>query len=547
MDYKNKYLKYKQKYLELKYNQKGSAMCLKYGLQQHHGECWHDSLSMLILQSNITSDIFIQNIRKINLDHKKILDKFSIDNLLNNAFLLPTLFYDFYLTNIDAISKKDVTAKKIYKYFEDFFKLSIQYINDQKERVINRLDHDEDLKRYEMTDIRTLYPEGVNEIKQQLYSQYEYNPMYNYNAYFEKDVEKEIMRQKEEYMEKSKSDRFKLQKQKSIEKSISCSNTLLQINQIIFSLQGKQKGGLIEDILLGIDILNLFIFNLDIPKIYFTNTIYICNEIYKKHELFINDLENPNLVGYELSIKTHQGSGHAVCIYKCNDSYLLYDDNFNGPISINWFEYLRTKEFTPETKLYYYSNESIIKEVLFNNADKTNDTIKLYLDEKIKKNINYVFDVLDYNYKTLNFRQQYDYEMIKKRYKESQQQVVQEDDLTKLIILSKPFFEEYNFTEIKWEIITLTPIIKHEYDKEHPEADMIINKYMSNKNEILPDKLKKRYISLKNLDTLDKIKTEIIMIINKYKNFNLKFVKTFIEDKKEYNEIKKKYLKNVQM
>ena len=76
---------------------------------------------------------------------------------------------------------------------------------------------------------------------------------------------------------------------------------------------------------------------------------------------------------------------------------------------------------------------------------------------------------------------------------------------------------------------------------------MIINKYMSNKNEILPDKLKKRYISLKNLDTLDKIKTEIIMIINKYKNFNLKFVKTFIEDKKEYNEIKKKYLKNVQM
>ena len=78
-------------------------MCLKYGLQQHHGECWHDSLSMLILQSNITSDIFIQNIRKINLDHKNILDKFSIDNLLNNAFLLPTLFYDFYLTNIDAI------------------------------------------------------------------------------------------------------------------------------------------------------------------------------------------------------------------------------------------------------------------------------------------------------------------------------------------------------------------------------------------------------------------------------------------------------------
>ena len=69
---------------------------------------------------------------------------------------------------------------------------------------------------------------------------------------------------------------------------------------------------------------------------------------------------------------------------------------------------------------------------------------------------------------------------------------------------------------------------------------ILINKYMSNKNDFLSDKLKKRYISLKNLDTLDKIKTEIIMIINKYKNFNLKFVKTFIEDAKEYNEIKKR-------
>ena len=71
---------------------------------------------------------------------------------------------------------------------------------------------------------------------------------------------------------------------------------------------------------------------------------------------------------------------------------------------------------------------------------------------------------------------------------------------------------------------------------------MIINKYMSDKNENLSDKLKKRYISLKNLDTLDKIKSEIFMIINKYKNFNLKFVKEFIQDKKEYDEIKIKII-----
>ena len=550
MDYKNKYLKYKQKYLELKYNQKGSAMCLKYGLQQHHGECWHDSLSMLMLQSNTTSDVFIQNIRENDFDRKKILDKFSIDNLLNNAFLLPKSFYEFYLTNIDAISKKDPTANKIYNFFKQFLELSIQYINDQKERVINRLEHDENLKRYDMDDIQTLYPKGIEAIKQQLYLQNGYDPMNNFDENFEKDVTEQIKGRKEEYIKTSKSDTFRLQKQKSIEKSLSCSNKILEINHIIFGLNGKNKGGLIEDILLGIDILNLFIFNLDIPRIYFINTIYNCNEIYKTHDLFINDLENPNLVGYQISIKTHLEGGHATCIYKCNDSYLLYDDNFNGPIPINWFEYLHKKEFTPKTKLYYYSNENIIKDVLFNDADKTNATIKLYLDEKVKSYIEYInstkdiynlFGFLEYNYAKLNLSQQYIYEVIKKKYVNSEQEQ-QQVDIDKLIQFAIPIYEEYYLTEIKWEIVSLTPIIKNEFDKEHPEADMIINKYMSDKNENLSDKLKKRYISLKNLDTLDKIKSEIFMIINKYKNFNLKFVKEFIQDKKEYDEIKIKII-----
>jgi hypothetical protein len=295
-------------------------------------------------------------LEKISNLYPFILDKFSIDNLLNNSFLLPKSFYEFYLTNIVEISKKDETANKIYNFLKQFLELSIQYINDQKERVINRLEHDENLKRYEMDDIQTLYPKGIEAIKQQLYLQNVYDPMYNFDSNFEKNVTEEITRRKEEYIKTSKSDIFRLQKQKSIEKSIFCSDKIIEINNIIFSLNAKNKGGLIEDILLSIDILNLFIFNLDTPQIYFTNTIYDCNQIYKTHDLFINDLENPNLVGYQISIKTHLQTGHATCIYKCNDTYLLYDDNFNGPIPMNWFEYLHKKEFTPQTKLYYYSN-----------------------------------------------------------------------------------------------------------------------------------------------------------------------------------------------
>ena len=43
--YKIKYLKYKKKYIDLKMT--GGANCAKFGFNQHSGECWHDSLSMI--------------------------------------------------------------------------------------------------------------------------------------------------------------------------------------------------------------------------------------------------------------------------------------------------------------------------------------------------------------------------------------------------------------------------------------------------------------------------------------------------------------------
>ncbi len=54
--YKEKYVKYKQKYINLKNNLKGGACekCPIWGFQQHIGECWHDSLSTIMLFSDGT-------------------------------------------------------------------------------------------------------------------------------------------------------------------------------------------------------------------------------------------------------------------------------------------------------------------------------------------------------------------------------------------------------------------------------------------------------------------------------------------------------------
>jgi hypothetical protein len=60
-DYKNKYLKYKQKYLNLVKELKGGAKCPNVGFHQHIGECWHDSFLMIILYS----DNFSEHIQKI--------------------------------------------------------------------------------------------------------------------------------------------------------------------------------------------------------------------------------------------------------------------------------------------------------------------------------------------------------------------------------------------------------------------------------------------------------------------------------------------------
>ncbi len=154
-NYYEKYIKYKQKYVTLK-NQYGGAQCLTHGFRQHIGECWHDSLSMLLLQSDKTSDQFIEKCKYLSIPGN--LDKlqselkllFSHDNIDKNAYLLPYDMYALYLNN--RLKFNDIIAQ--------FLDLTYIYIKNHIQRVINRVKYDNEMATYNTDEILTTFRQG---------------------------------------------------------------------------------------------------------------------------------------------------------------------------------------------------------------------------------------------------------------------------------------------------------------------------------------------------------------------------------------------------
>jgi len=90
--YKNKYLKYKQKYL---LSGGVCANCPKIGFEQHHGECWHDSFSTIML----FSDDFSESIQKI------FTPDFDAATRIKRVISKPDLYYKYFLPpNINEAS-----------------------------------------------------------------------------------------------------------------------------------------------------------------------------------------------------------------------------------------------------------------------------------------------------------------------------------------------------------------------------------------------------------------------------------------------------------
>ncbi len=121
-DYKEKYLKYKQKYINLKNILIGGSCekCPIWGFQQHIGECWHDSLSTIMLFSDgicdIIQSIFKNDIETIITQINKNIDENKIP--------------DYYLPFNIELSDKDFFKNEVNEYVRQLY---FRYHNEYKD------------------------------------------------------------------------------------------------------------------------------------------------------------------------------------------------------------------------------------------------------------------------------------------------------------------------------------------------------------------------------------------------------------------------------
>ncbi len=292
MDYKQKYLKYKSKYIQLKGNRyiqlKGGKHCEKCpvkGFIQHTGECWHDSISMILLFSNDISDDIQDKFNEWLEDDSKINEYLnSIYNDKSRDLLLPY--------NIDVLTEE--------------LKLDItQYIT-------------------------------------YLFARYQKELIYT----------KELISQKENKIPK-KLESF--MRQISEISSLSCVEYLFNIiaNNISYR---NTKGGNSSDLYITKSLMNyVFAKSQVIKSICIDMNIfkmYNTEESFTQYSQLIKDLIN-KCNGLSISITIHKkGSiiSHEIACIKCQDQQFIYDDNRGT----DYDDGISLKKFNWKSKLLEY-------------------------------------------------------------------------------------------------------------------------------------------------------------------------------------------------
>ncbi len=371
MDYKDKYLKYKNKYNNLK-SLLGGDNCLKFGFQQHSGECWHDSLGMLLMQSDLTKDAFIRSMQSINIDEvqAKLVDLFSPKNLDKNAYLLPYTIYIYYL--------KNKTLSDINQKITDFLEYCKIYVTNHILRALNRITYDENMSRYP-------------------------KDQYKYSVFGDmQQIQEDIIKVPDAAKKTA------LRRQGSVQATIMCTETLFTIydlftrtdDKFLSVTDTKKRGGTTTLEILAIEILNMYILR-NIPE---NNNMYFnfynnkyddpirpdgeANPIIKEYILslqiksdvpeYIIDnikkecyskqkelLSSENLIGVNVSghINDELSNGHAICFYKCDLQEFIYDNNVTkGPLKCTWglelMTFLNAKiDKTEDYYLIYYDSQ----------------------------------------------------------------------------------------------------------------------------------------------------------------------------------------------
>jgi hypothetical protein len=371
MDYYSKYMKYKNKYLVLK-QRGGNVKCLTYGLQQHSGECWHDSIGMMLMQSNIIKNDFVTTINRLDIDviQRKLETLFSPENIDTNAYLLPRIFYIFYLKNKHDMSKiNDIISK--------FLALSYEYVISHKTRMENRMANDELLKKYTCPDDKSCSKR--DELQRKLKEETE----------MLQTLTKQGKGDSAEYNALNSqmgNTQVKLLRMNSTVDSIVCATTINKIFHLInikkFSFSNNDSLGDTHSQKLALEILSLYVLrnNEETMNMYFdyldflrkpvflSGTVdveqYVREDKLRNDKIIKNKIgqnllrDDRNLVGICCSVGKDFMAHHAISLYKCDDTFLLYDNELKtGPIICNWLD-----SFNNLNEIYSYCNSPFVME-----------------------------------------------------------------------------------------------------------------------------------------------------------------------------------------
>ena len=141
MDYYQKYLKYKNKYLDLKQNITGGAytgpVCINKGFRQHKGECWHDAISMALMYADEFKELTQERLYNLSVD-----DLISRGNPLHKPVL--------------------VTIKPELE--DKYIRLAREYLSKIKQRFIN---HYDEYIRLQPTDIVQFHEDDSTPLQRQ--------------------------------------------------------------------------------------------------------------------------------------------------------------------------------------------------------------------------------------------------------------------------------------------------------------------------------------------------------------------------------------------
>jgi hypothetical protein len=306
MNYKNKYLKYKLKYLKLIQSSGNISEgdfkhnCFTKIFENYEGECWNDSIQTILT----FTEPFINIQKKAIINYNSSIE-FLVDQIIENAFRNRLHLKPLHLNYSNNI--KDLKA--IDRENDNTFK---QYIRGYIVRL---------LKRFKIL----------------------YNKKYS-NQIITKQINDENL-------------------------SITCALNALkfsEINKIIDNNENKNRnrnnhGGYMFNNIFTLNSLSFILLennnfiNMDLYEYKSNNETYH-NLKMKNMDLIQNiDIDINKYFGINISI-----NGHAFCVYKCPENKMYYyDDNNIESIEFDWNTYLKKNHKTLESlenidKLKYY-------------------------------------------------------------------------------------------------------------------------------------------------------------------------------------------------